>query len=939
MRLEFLYDPTKRYELRSDEVTQASGAPRFEVDDRADAIAVWTRSLSFTVGKKGFDGFRELRAGGRTVPVARGSFYAIDEAGIRYDSANATGTTEVEERGPLGVVLKFTGMCSSKDGVEVLRYLLRVSVDAYSSELRFLHTMVFACNTKLFRFREIGLETGVDPEGAAFQLRQPSPSERILNGKPVPAEGACFHQYSQAAAVAVRDFRERAPLEISASPGTGVRLLLWPDMIDYAPWPAVGVKHADLAKLPFAHQGPLLDFNVPPVYQKLATPHSAGYFRAGIAMGNAMGLARSHEFALLFGQNLENRCQAYLARPHVVASGEWMANSCAVGDLKMLPRREPDDRTTLGRCETVLDRNFDWEMRKLAPVELGKWVWGAAHSQWIAHANYWSSWRLFRNTHHGSPKGYWYLFARSADPKYLAFARRNSEYVADVGMCHYADTDLRRVNYYGKVAGRVCDYKGYVPWHSGSRSGYNTYADFLLSWWYLTGHPRAKDTIGEMMDLYVRGRRGGAGSGRAGASRMEAGCSLYAHTRDGRLLSYLHASLEAPRQRQDPLGFIPCGKEFGAWLPLYHSLTANPVAEEMLKRWAYADVKQPWWYDFDGKTWQPNWHVQAYAYEVVRDPTLLGPALGRLGRGYLDGTFLQPGHPEDGHLAAGNTAWNWPQQKALPFMWALAEAGERAEPVYAKETFLLVGLDKSWRTWAVFGGTRTGAFRVRLRGHRQVKGEAELRVIAAGGEVIHSCALPAFEWKRLSLSNPPIHPETAVLEVDPKGTAGPYFLQGRGGGGTLSLMAPFTDLPKEVYDARHASRLFFAQTADLSGRFPQYESLRDYGHWLAQCYGHRRLYFRVPQEGARIECHGVNTNFGRYAFAIENVTGEAILKEAGFNGTKMHAVRLKADAIGKLRGQLAAFAPSCGMPRSILILGEDIPPFVALSPDRYFVPE
>ena len=663
-------------------------------------------------------------------------------------------------------------------------------------------------------------------------------------------------------------------------------------------------------------------------------------------MGNAMGVARTHELVLAFGDSLTAdpfaAARAYLERPHVSASGQWMAKTGAVGDLPMTSRGPADDTTVAGRVETVLDRNFDWEMRKLAPVSPGKWTWGAAHSQWVERAGYWSSWRLFRNTHHGATKGYWYLFARSADPKYLSFARRATEFVADVGMCHYADTDLRHLNYYGKIVGAVCDYKGYVPWHSGSRFGYNTYADFLVNWYCLTGHPRAKDTLDELFRFYLRARRGGAGSGRPGASRMETACSLYAHTLDGRLLRYINNSLATPNANQSDVGFIPAGKEFGTWLPYYLNLTADPVGLDVLKRWAYADLKQPWWYDFDGKTWQPNWATQAYAYRCFRDPALLGPALARLERCVLDATFLQEGHPEDGFIKAGNTAWSWLQQKIPSFLWALEDAGGAVQPHYATETFSAFILDDVWSTWAVFEHppetTGDRRFQIRLRGRWQAEGEPVARVVAANSKVIHHGPLPKFGWRQLGLSNPPIHPQEALLEVDPGRTPGPYYLQARGEGGSVMVMLPLSTLPREVYHAGDNVRRHVSSFMADPGRFPQLAQLQSQHQWFNACYGWRKLYFRVPEQGDRLDCYAVHGGFGLYKFHIEGAAGNRVISKVGFNRTKFHAELIEGIKLASLRGQLAAFYAPCEKPRQYLILGADIPPFVSLTREAFFVP-
>ena len=957
LRLEFLRHPGRKYRLKQTGKKAPEVASRVTVTTSADTFRVTSGQVAFSVGRKGFDGLRGMQREGTSYATRIGGFYAIDEAGIRYESRNAPGVTVVEEQTPERVTLKLTGACVSKDGIETLRYVMRITVCAGQPVLEIMPTIIFTCNTKMFRFREIGIDLGLvalPGRGMHFRAQQQSPDRlRIDNGtgwKPLqskPERIFTFTGKSGCVAVAIRDLRERAPLEIAHTPERGLSVLLWPDMTGYTPKPQQKVSVRDLPRLPFAHQGPLLDFNVPPTYERFVTGRAAGYMRAAVTMGNALGMARTHEFALVFAPTEQEQAKAvartYLRRPHVAATGKWMADTWAVGDLPMTPQGPANDKDVFGRTETVLDRNFDWEMRKLAPCTPGKWTWGAAHSLWTEKDQRWSIWRLFRNTHHGATKGYWYLFARSADPKYLAFARRATEFVADLGMCHYADTDLRHLRYYGKVVGAVCDYKGYVPWHSGSRFGYNTYADFLINWHYFTGHPRAADVLDELHRFYLRHHRGAATGGRAGASRFESACSLYAHTLDGRLLGYLNRSLATPRRNQSEVGFIPSGREFGTWLPYYINLTSDPVALDMLKRWAYADLKQPWWYDFEGKNWQPNWATQAYAYYCFRDPALLGPGLARLKRHILDGAFLRKGHPEDGHIRGGNSAWCWLQQKIPVFLWALRDAGNAAKPLYAKEALSLMVFEKRWRTFAVFdradGKPTEDTMEIRFRGPWHAKGRPAMRIIAASGRLLHEGLIPEFSWKRLSLSNPPIYPATGKTVIKLGRAQGPFYLQVRGDGGWVDVMLPLSNMPKEVYEANDTRLKHVTATIRSPGRFPQLAKLQDQRQWFNQVYGYRRMCFFVPKRGRRIYCHLGHFGFGRHAFIISDTSGKRIYSKAGFQRSKRHAERVEGSVLAPLRGKLAVFYEPSQQSNSYLILGPDIPPYVALSPDAFFIPK
>ena len=264
------------------------------------------------------------------------------------------------------------------------------------------------------------------------------------------------------------------------------------------------------------------------------------------------------------------------------------------------------------------------------------------------------------------------------------------------------------------------------------------------------------------------------------------------------------------------------------------------------------------------------------------------------------------------------------------------------QPHYATETFSAFILDDVWSTWAVFEHppetTGDRRFQIRLRGRWQAEGEPVARVVAANSKVIHHGPLPKFGWRQLGLSNPPIHPQEALLEVDPGRTPGPYYLQARGEGGSVMVMLPLSTLPREVYHAGDNVRRHVSSFMADPGRFPQLAQLQSQHQWFNACYGWRKLYFRVPEQGDRLDCYAVHGGFGLYKFHIEGAAGNRVISKVGFNRTKFHAELIEGIKLASLRGQLAAFYAPCEKPRQYLILGADIPPFVSLTREAFFVP-
>lgn len=959
--LDFHHDPNRTYSVRRGEggTPQPGAGVEVKTDD-ADVIRIDNGQLRFEVSRYGFGGFSELAIRDRErwieQGVGQGGMYAVDEGGVRYATANADGRTVIEDHNAQRVQLKFTGRCVAEDGTEALRYVMRMIVHADERRIDVVHTLIFSTSTQMTRFRKIGLELGLEAaendrvihageqfeaDDGSIRVWQASPKRRqVEQGRDqveVEPDAASIFEIEREDSttwLAVRDFQNKAPLAFEHGSPRGLTLDLWPDMGAFRPTPAREVTREAFARLPFAHQGPVLDFNTPPVYRQQLGDGNTGrhYAPSGINFGNAIGVGRTHEFTVQFAKHQErdaarDRALSYLHRPHVVATPQWMAESGAVGALPMLAQQAEDDHSVLGRLEKAMDRQFDWEMRKLEPVSAGKWTWGAAHSQHVPHAEQWSPWRSFRNTHHGATKGYWYLFARSADPKYLEFAARATEYIVDVGMPNYADTDWGSKHYFGKTVGAVSDYKGHVPWHSGDRFGYNTYADHLLSWYYLTGHPRASDALEEVHRFYLARRHANAGSDRPGASRMETAAALYAHFRDGRLIPYLHASFEIPKSNQTEVGYIPTRKWFGDWLPRYLDLTGRPEARELLRRWATLDIRKPWFSELAAQLSIHWWDIAAYAYREFKDPELLGLGLRRLEREVLDLALLDTDDEMDGYIWSSNVRWNFLHQKILSFMWALDHAGEAVEPVYAPETFGVTRapgspadmvkttfrLDHDWTTWAILDTDGEGEvpeyFNVTFRGFGSEQEDPRYRILAANGRVLKAGQMPQFEWQWREVN------ESVRLAVPTGGQSGPYYLQVRGEPEALGPIIPFSDLAREVYPTG------------------------DDGMFATSTRGHHDLVFLVPEEGEDI---GVSCKAKRsYSFRFETVAGETVARETGYIwGSGLGAgVDVEASALEPLRGSRAVLKPIQEDRHYVFRHGRDIPPFVSLSAEAFFIPE
>ncbi len=807
VRLNFLYDSSKKYfvEYNSGE-QKVKFKSHVEVIENKNRIRVKTGSLDFTIGKDGFKGFQSFSVNKKALKVGKGEIYAIDEAGIRYSSLYGEGKTEIEYSGPFKTVLKMSGSCCAKSGTELLRYVIRITTYAEETFLRVDSTFILACDTRLYRFRKIGMDLGISFPNSQFEAKiegemknfgkisgvsavqkfwdiyEIKSEEKVLqSGKNLDGIFR-FSTYSHSCAIGIRRFRELCPVGIKQKRGGEIEMLFWPEGVEKR-WDEKQMDLRRILCLPFAHQGPLLDFNIPHEYQKIANKENraaAHYMSSGIWNGNAMGCSRTHSFVLCFdkpgSQVSLRKAETFLVYPYVSANAEWMCKSEAIGFMPILPQKKQSKNPYIAEVEELLERNFDIQIEKLREVSFGKWNWGRLNQSFLKRPQRWTLWRIFMNTHQECGQAPWMLFIRSTNPKYLEFARAHTNHSVDIGWCHYADVGMRVKGFYGKVPGGVCDYKGYVPWNSGARNGYNWYVDFILFHYYLTGNLRAKDTAEEiyrlLLSFYNRNR-----TGRSGATNIETGIRLYYFTHDGRILPFIKNNFEVKLREQTKVGFVPGGTEFSDWLSGYYQLTGDKRAIMFGERIAKADVANPWWYN--AKRGQESWEISAFAYNYTKNPQYLRPALYRLESG----------------TKWYEICWAFLQSYVGYFLYALEQAGPDLKPLASNYALQKVGLAKdNWKTVAMYMvKKKQKQLTIKLCGSIPKNVKGEIRVVDKEGNVLATQSLPHLEWKLLPLGNPPVNPESTEITIDVTGKTGPFKLQVKGEG-TVKLLLPSTPL-------------------------------------------------------------------------------------------------------------------------------------------------
>ena len=321
------------------------------------------------------------------------------------------------------------------------------------------------------------------------------------------------------------------------------------------PGPGTGYYKPELIKLP--GYGP---WKPPGRYQGIShTP-----------LTNALGLAKTHDMLLVFGEasadRIESYARAFQEHPHVIADPRWVCASQAAGRLHARdPERFPwvEKRISLG---------FDSLMAQYDGVNnYGMFNYGDTHSAmtWDGKVR---QYRLWNATHHGKPRVPWLLYLRSADPKYLDFGMANCRHIIDTDVCHHTVGDFARRAYQDqKRVGGLCDYKGKVHWNAGGRVGYNSMVDFALYDYYLTGNRRAWDVVVEMGECATK--HGIGHPSRHGAGVLATLLEYYKATWDPKVWRKIRK--EVPRNFSKPGHTQHPSCNWAPWLQRYIELTGD----------------------------------------------------------------------------------------------------------------------------------------------------------------------------------------------------------------------------------------------------------------------------------------------------------------------------------------------------------------------------
>ncbi|HRU05345.1 MAG TPA: hypothetical protein P5137_06175, partial [Candidatus Brocadiia bacterium] len=675
-------------------------------------VDVNTGPLQARILRKGFNGLSHviLGGGGKTNVFAAkadaGPCFVHADGRVFRSSLGQADSLEIEEAGALRTVVRARGWFYDDKGAKSCQYIVRFHFYAGQPFVKTLFTFLITEPTGKAAFRDIRFDWpvpaeqalfGGDPAGArdvkagpgAYLLQydcdklaiKPASEKAAWDDKAAPARspGWVTAAGPQAAlTLACRDFWQQFPKEFGVSPVNGLSFHVWP--AHGVAKPGRKIEDANIQYLWFVHEGETLDFTVPQAFHAYTgeyTEYQYRYLRSS-KDANVIGLAKTHELLAWFHpktQSVAKTVEAWQQEPLVMASPEWMCASGVFGKL------HPVDTKRFPDVEAGLSRAWDTE-RRLQDLtrDYGMFIFGDGHTTWDFSKDRWSDvYRCWRAYHHGAPRVPWVLYLRSGDPKYFYHGVRNARFLMDIGMCNYTTPELDKLEYpKGKVLGGLNDYKGIVPWHSGSRlMDYNICMDFVLYYYYMTGDHRGLD-IATMWGESVKKKYSAPFGSRSAAGTISSLVEVYKATWDPELkriaqdlvnhfldkVQVMNTTTPAneevvksvPRFKDKPMpkGAFVQWENYAPWIEAWYDLTGDKKTGERIAAWADAYL-EGWGDVWTGLKVGAEINIFAYAWFVTKDAKYLHHGAYLMDR-FISSIEKSPGGKFDGFAHIGQTS-------------------------------------------------------------------------------------------------------------------------------------------------------------------------------------------------------------------------------------------------------------------------------------------
>jgi hypothetical protein len=444
----------------------------------------------------------------------------------------------------------------------------------------------------------------------------------------------------------LRDMWQKFPKELEAG-RDGLTLDFWPrhGLDTFSSEDQLDPKQ--IFKARFAHQGKLLDLQMPQSYFDALEKNNRWDVEHTVPIGfasTAEGVSIGNDFALWF-QDASQNASAWseLARrfqdpPHALANSAW--NVSAGVESPMAAR--DDKRWPL--AERLLNHDYPRAM-------LGTLAYTGSYGMWI-YANTFNTWRgdwpglhrIWENSHYGQIGESWKLYFRGGSPDILRWARAQTDHYMNIATVHYA---IPGVSPPGRQVGAMYHVKGFLPWGARQRGQFATDRDVdywghfidpdAYLWEYLLeGDLFARDLYRTWIGTTKRGLFPTHGAGREAINDVAMLLNAYAMTWDPQMVLQLHRrgvdiTLETALEKASNAGSFPVWHK--RWADRYYALARDPRAVDVINNYIRAGFH--------------HWAPSAFVYRNRPDDALIKPLLPEVYT-LLHRVYRHPGDPFDG---------------------------------------------------------------------------------------------------------------------------------------------------------------------------------------------------------------------------------------------------------------------------------------------------
>ncbi len=488
------------------------------VSETDDAVRIDTGALSFTISKKQFRGPENISLTGSQGAVnlpgaGSAGAYVVDEQGRRYEAAAGVAPeVKIDERGPARAAVSVRGWYADPSNPDntLCQYQIRIYAYAGLARIDGFQRTIITYDTRAKKLADVGFSlpaspsaggavqwmAGIDgatrqgeadPKGDVF-FAQAGPDAVWLNettGEPAGKRSDGWLAINGGPLITsgfLRDVWEKFPKEISYSGGL-MTFHSWPKHGRRIVTPEEEITRENIHRNLFAHQGPLLDLQLPESYfnqlQQWNTPKqwdrentAAIGFRStggGVSMSIRFGIeyfpAETPVEAVAAQSNVNQIAPAATTDPQWNAASGVIPFITAAGD----PRWEKSDN---------LLEAFVIGMNNIAAAgnAYGMWIYGNTNNNWDTTIKAPFLHRVWQNSHYGHASFPWKYYFRSGNPEFLKMARAQTGNLMDVGIVHAVPPGEVGV-YAGKWAGSLYHAKGWLPWGVRLRGEFPTDSD------------------------------------------------------------------------------------------------------------------------------------------------------------------------------------------------------------------------------------------------------------------------------------------------------------------------------------------------------------------------------------------------------------------------------------------------------------------------------